>query len=80
MLYARNGLALLRLDDMALEMTKFVAEGSYGHVWLGTYRGQPVAIKCLLPGKATNATIAQLVEEIKLASRYNVLGTELWRS
>ncbi|OQR85636.1 protein kinase [Achlya hypogyna] len=54
---------------MALEMTKFVAEGSYGHVWLGAYRGQPVAIKCLLPGKATNTTIAQLVEEIKLSSK-----------
>ncbi|OQR81094.1 protein kinase [Achlya hypogyna] len=62
-------LALLRLDDLALVRQQFVAEGAYGQVWYGTYRGESVAIKSLAPTRASRTDIALLMGEIKLSAQ-----------
>ncbi|OQR84346.1 protein kinase [Achlya hypogyna] len=62
-------LELHRLDDRQLVRTQAVAQGAYGQVWLGTYKGETVAIKCLLPGKCMRSDILHLVEEITLSLR-----------
>ncbi|CAK4678172.1 unnamed protein product [Aphanomyces euteiches] len=62
-------LELIRLDEKALTKTKHVAQGAYGQVFLGEYKGEVVAIKCLLPGKNTKADVQFLIDEIKLTSQ-----------
>ncbi|KAF0708097.1 hypothetical protein As57867_006436, partial [Aphanomyces stellatus] len=59
-------LALLRLDETALIKNKSVARGAYGEVFLGQYKGETVAIKCLLPGKNSATDVKFLIEEIKI--------------
>ncbi|KDO30668.1 hypothetical protein SPRG_04569 [Saprolegnia parasitica CBS 223.65] len=61
-------LSMLRLDTALLQAIDYVAEGAYGQVWRGTYQGDTVAIKRLLPGKASRVALANLAEEILLAS------------
>ncbi|KAF0702901.1 hypothetical protein As57867_007701, partial [Aphanomyces stellatus] len=62
-------LALVRLDEKALVKTNSVAQGAYGQVFVGEYKGEIVAIKCLLPGKNTKEDVQFLIEEIKLTSQ-----------
>ncbi|CAK4077608.1 unnamed protein product [Aphanomyces euteiches] len=62
-------LALIRLDEQALVKTKSVAQGAYGQVFIGEYKGELVAIKCLLPGKTTKSDVQFLIDEIKLTSQ-----------
>ncbi|OQR89882.1 protein kinase [Achlya hypogyna] len=62
-------LELHRLDNRQLVRTHAVAQGAYGQVWLGSYKGETVAIKCLLPGKCMRSDILDLVEEITLSLR-----------
>ncbi|KAH9110308.1 hypothetical protein AeMF1_014832 [Aphanomyces euteiches] len=64
-----EALELIRLDEKALTKTKHVAQGAYGQVFLGEYKGEVVAIKCLLPGKNTKADVQFLIDEIKLTSQ-----------
>ncbi|OQR83130.1 protein kinase [Achlya hypogyna] len=74
-----SALALIRLDDRDIALSRVIAEGAYGQVWQGTYRAssvtqrgyleKAVAIKVCLPGKTGSTAIAQLVEEILLTSQ-----------
>ncbi|EQC30936.1 TKL protein kinase, variant 2 [Saprolegnia diclina VS20] len=64
-----DDLELLRLDDQVLVKSSFVAEGAFGQVWRGQYRDDPVAIKTLLPGRASRDAIVSLVSEIQLAAK-----------
>ncbi|EQC33359.1 hypothetical protein SDRG_08878, partial [Saprolegnia diclina VS20] len=57
---------MLRLDTTLLQSVEYVAEGAYGQVWRGTYHGNAVAIKGLLPGKASRVAVANLANEILL--------------
>ncbi|KDO19977.1 TKL protein kinase [Saprolegnia parasitica CBS 223.65] len=71
--FSLDSLALLRLDHQSLAAIKFVAEGAYGQVWLGTYEGNPVALKRLLSGATSQSAIATFVDEILLASKLESL-------
>ncbi|OQR96643.1 kinase, partial [Thraustotheca clavata] len=61
-------LELLRLDEQALTRVQSVAQGAFGEVWRGEYKGQIVAIKCMLPGKSSRNEILLLIDEIKLTA------------
>ncbi|KDO25688.1 TKL protein kinase [Saprolegnia parasitica CBS 223.65] len=63
-----DALQMLRLDEGSLVKLQFVAEGAYGQVSRGAYKGEPVAIKSLLPGKHSQADVTTFVAEIQLAS------------
>ncbi|CAK5154191.1 unnamed protein product, partial [Aphanomyces euteiches] len=69
MMFNMEELALIRLDEQALVKTKSVAQGAYGQVFIGEYKGELVAIKCLLPGKTTKSDVQFLIDEIKLTSQ-----------
>ncbi|OQR90882.1 kinase, partial [Thraustotheca clavata] len=75
---------LLRLDERSLIKSQSVAQGAFGEVWKGEYKGQAVAIKCMLPGKSSRNEILLLIEEIKLTSKLdspyivNTIGAS-WR-
>ncbi|ETV73490.1 TKL protein kinase, variant 2 [Aphanomyces astaci] len=60
-------LALIRLDEQALVKIKVVAQGAYGEVFIGNYKGETVAIKRLLPGKNSKHTVLLLIDEIKIS-------------
>ncbi|CAK4911272.1 unnamed protein product [Aphanomyces euteiches] len=58
-----------------MEMTKYVAQGAYGQVFIGEYKGEIVVIKCLLPGKTTKSDVRFLIDEVKLTSYPYVVRT-----
>ncbi|OQR94718.1 kinase [Thraustotheca clavata] len=60
-----EALQLLRLDERLLKKLKSVARGAYGEIW----KGEIVALKCLLPGKSCQDEILLLVDEIKLTNK-----------
>ncbi|EQC27538.1 hypothetical protein SDRG_14596 [Saprolegnia diclina VS20] len=62
-------LELLRLDERALFKVQSIAQGAYGEVYRGEYKGQEVAIKCMLQGKSSRDDILNLMEEIKLTAK-----------
>ncbi|OQR90517.1 hypothetical protein THRCLA_09311, partial [Thraustotheca clavata] len=65
-------LDVLRLDEQALTRVQSVAQGAFGEVWRGEYKGQIVAIKCMLPGKSSRNDILLLIDEIKLTAKYKL--------
>ncbi|ETV98811.1 hypothetical protein H310_08316 [Aphanomyces invadans] len=69
-----DDLALVRLDESKLRKSHVVARGAYGEVWYGEYKRDPVAVKCMLPGKRAASDVQCLVDEItrtvKLTSPY----------
>ncbi|EQC31900.1 TKL protein kinase [Saprolegnia diclina VS20] len=60
-----------RLDEDDLVRSTFLAEGAYGQVWRGSYKGSDVAIKCLLPGKSSHVALGHLIDEIQLTFQMN---------
>ncbi|OQR89365.1 protein kinase [Achlya hypogyna] len=64
-----SDLMLLRLDDLELVQSTFLAQGAYGQVWLGAYRDHPVVIKCLLPDRASTKDLVHFADEIRLSAR-----------
>ncbi|KDO27005.1 TKL protein kinase [Saprolegnia parasitica CBS 223.65] len=62
-------LELLRLDERALVKLQSIAKGAYGEVYRGEYKGQEVAIKCMLQGKNSRDDILSLIDEIKLTAK-----------
>ncbi|ETV73562.1 TKL protein kinase [Aphanomyces astaci] len=60
-------LALIRQEESKLNKTRVVAQGAYGQVWYGEYKGAPVAVKCMLPGKHEKTDVQSL-----FVSRYIV--------
>ncbi|KDO18525.1 TKL protein kinase [Saprolegnia parasitica CBS 223.65] len=69
MAFNMEDLELLRLDEQALTKIQSVAQGAYGEVYRGEYKGQLVAIKCMLQGKSSRADISNLIDEIKLTAK-----------
>ncbi|KAF0696955.1 Aste57867_12340 [Aphanomyces stellatus] len=49
-------------------MVKPVAEGVFGEVWIGEFMGDKVAIKKLLPNRATPSDVEKFIAEVKLVA------------
>ncbi|ETV99749.1 TKL protein kinase [Aphanomyces invadans] len=64
-------LELHRIPFADVCLVQPLAEGAFGQVWLGNYMGQRVAVKKLLPRKATTADLMQFVNEIKLVAKFD---------
>ncbi|RHY44719.1 hypothetical protein DYB30_010421 [Aphanomyces astaci] len=63
-------LELHRIPVSSVHLVHVVAEGAFGQVWLGNFMGDRVAVKKLLPRKATTSiAVAQFVAEIKLVAK-----------
>ncbi|RHZ12181.1 hypothetical protein DYB37_010401 [Aphanomyces astaci] len=63
-------LELHRIPVSSVHLVHVVAEGAFGQVWLGDFMGDRVAVKKLLPRKATTSiAVAQFVAEIKLVAK-----------
>ncbi|KDO35751.1 TKL/DRK protein kinase [Saprolegnia parasitica CBS 223.65] len=58
-----------RIDEAMLTKQRVLASGAFGQVFLGTYRGQAVAIKALLPHRTAIKDVCGLVAEAKLLSK-----------
>ncbi|KAF0683996.1 Aste57867_24001 [Aphanomyces stellatus] len=52
------------LDE--IELTKSVAAGAFGEVWLGTFRGDVVAVKTCLASKASRKNLQHFIDELAL--------------
>ncbi|OQS02236.1 kinase [Thraustotheca clavata] len=64
-------LAMVKLDEKGLELQEVIGTGAFADVWLGKYKGQPVAVKILIPGKITIAATQSFIDEIKLLSTFD---------
>ncbi|EQC39154.1 TKL/DRK protein kinase [Saprolegnia diclina VS20] len=58
-----------RIDEALLTKQRVLASGAFGQVFLGSYRGQAVAIKALLPHRTAIKDVCGLVAEAKLLSK-----------
>ncbi|CAK4694997.1 unnamed protein product [Aphanomyces euteiches] len=65
-----DDLDMYRLPMTEVKLTRPLAEGAYGQVWLGEYNQQVVAIKRLLPSKCNAEELGKFMAEIVLLSRY----------
>ncbi|KAF0692322.1 hypothetical protein As57867_016522, partial [Aphanomyces stellatus] len=52
-----------------IRMVKVVAQGAFGEVWVGEFMGDKVAIKKLLPNRATPSDVAKFIAEVKLVAK-----------
>ncbi|OQR83716.1 protein kinase [Achlya hypogyna] len=58
-----------RIDPAAVEFVQLLAQGANGQVFLGTYLGQQVAVKTMLPGQHNAHEMFTIVHEIGILSR-----------
>ncbi|KAF0718032.1 Aste57867_1948 [Aphanomyces stellatus] len=64
-------LTSVRLDETAVHVDVVLGSGGFAQVLLGTYAGtQRVAVKGLLPGRASLQQVQDLMDEILLVSRF----------
>ncbi|RHY20125.1 hypothetical protein DYB32_010104 [Aphanomyces invadans] len=71
---ANSGLHVLvpiQLNESNLRLDKIVGSGAFANVWVGSYQGQAVAVKELLPGRVTSVQIQSFVAEIHLMSSFS---------
>ncbi|KDO22821.1 TKL protein kinase [Saprolegnia parasitica CBS 223.65] len=66
-----TALAQWRLNEDDVERLQILSKGAYGEVWLGTYRGTPVAIKKLLPGRSSPSDVQDFAKEILLMTTFS---------
>ncbi|OQR81337.1 kinase [Thraustotheca clavata] len=66
-----SGIQLYRLDNAAVIPKKLLASGAFADVYMGEYKGEPVAIKKLLGHRVSISEVQSLVDEIKLISSFN---------
>ncbi|TMW61860.1 hypothetical protein Poli38472_010923 [Pythium oligandrum] len=59
-----------RLDARLLQVTRLLATGTYGQVFLATYQDQKVALKRLKNHDSSRAEIQQFVSEIKMMATF----------
>ncbi|CAK4088212.1 unnamed protein product [Aphanomyces euteiches] len=62
-------LDMFRIPSAELMLTRPLAEGAYGQVWLGEYNHSAVAIKRLLPNKSNANELFKFMAEIVLLSK-----------
>lgn len=55
-----------RVDYDSVRLTKKIAKGAFGEVWIGRYRGSKVAVKKLLESQGSFEASEDFVREIKL--------------
>ncbi|KDO34166.1 TKL protein kinase [Saprolegnia parasitica CBS 223.65] len=65
------GILLYRLDNAAVVPTRLLASGAFADVYLGEYKGEPVAIKKLLGHRVGITEVQGLVDEIKLMASFD---------
>ncbi|ETW02643.1 TKL protein kinase [Aphanomyces invadans] len=62
-------LAMWRIPPNEIVMECRLAEGAFGEVWRGSYRGEAVAVKMLHKHKSSMADIRVFIDEIKLVAK-----------
>ncbi|OQS01440.1 protein kinase [Achlya hypogyna] len=66
-----SGISLYRLDNAAVVPKRLLASGAFADVYLGDYKGEPVAIKKLLGHRVGISEVQSLVDEIKLIASFD---------
>ncbi|KAF0697862.1 Aste57867_11484 [Aphanomyces stellatus] len=64
-------LALCRLDQADLRLQRVIGSGAFAEVWLGTFRGDAVAVKKMHGSRATADQLQAFVDEIKLMATFD---------
>ncbi|CAK4650961.1 hypothetical protein LEN26_006959 [Aphanomyces euteiches] len=64
-------ISIYRLDQDAIDVRKFLGSGAYANVMLGSYKDRDIAIKRLLPGRASLTEVQALVDEIVLMAGFS---------
>ncbi|KAF0711444.1 hypothetical protein As57867_005260, partial [Aphanomyces stellatus] len=64
-----SDLELHRVAFNQVRMVKAVAQGAFGEVWVGEFMGDKVAIKKLLPNRATPSDVEKFIAEVKLVAK-----------
>ncbi|KAF0691526.1 Aste57867_17277 [Aphanomyces stellatus] len=68
-----RNLELLRMDETQLKLLRLLGTGATGEVWLGRMNNTSVAVKRLVPHKATLAHVQAFVDEIVLLASLDCL-------
>ncbi|KAF0713123.1 hypothetical protein As57867_004493, partial [Aphanomyces stellatus] len=61
-------LDLARLDMVPFPLTKQIAMGATGSIWIGTHKNTPVVVKTFLTSAPTEAQVQDLIDEIAFMS------------
>ncbi|KAG9398743.1 hypothetical protein AC1031_014061 [Aphanomyces cochlioides] len=64
-------LAMVRIDDRELLLERVLGSGAFADVWLGTFQGEPVAVKKLHKQKMTPERHESFVREIQLMAQFD---------
>ncbi|RHY33581.1 hypothetical protein DYB32_001515 [Aphanomyces invadans] len=66
-----SGISLYRIDEDDVIIQRPLGSGAFADVMLGEYKGREVAVKRLLPGRATVREVQVLIDEIVLLAGFS---------
>ncbi|KAG9413937.1 hypothetical protein AC1031_013139 [Aphanomyces cochlioides] len=64
-------ISLYRLQNEDVKIERLIGSGAYANVLLGSYKGRDIAVKQLLPGRASLVEVQALVDEIVLLAGFS---------